>query len=1408
MKAPFVLLFSLPIFFASSVYSQKSIQKKFSGIEELEQRGKTKRAYKKSEQVLNSILSTGEREHDAAISAYLLRARLQIETGRHFEYEKNINEALKLAQKLYGDTGRVLCQTYLSAAETHYQYGQYRKAEGMLRSAQTSYSKSKAKYEGFFAEYLSTYAKVNAKLGYLTRADSAINAALPILQKRIATTISGFDSKGRPKQIKLSKAEIAMRKEAYALATSTRAYIAYDFGNANKADSLFAISDSWIIAQGLKKSRVYGQNLSLEAKMEEEKGQLRNANNLYAKSFSAVKNRQDASYFNAFDNAIYGKMIKDEFRSVPRKDLTVLERKTKLYDNKANVFNVNKEILDEWFTAKKYKFNQVEYRLDKLMVGTRFLPKYHPSRIWAHSIYFILDSRSKMLTSIEDTLWSTQDQMKELYGENTPAYHRKKLDLAEFYFKKTNYWKKAEDIYEESFEKVVKPEMSPSHEKYVWLYNDMGSLYALSESLDKASENLTIAEKQAKINFGPESPKYAIALSNLASVYLSQGKYKSAKEMFERAESILNKGDIDEYTPTYALAYQSIAEGYSTFGIFDKAQRCLGEAEAIMEQNEKKGYDPAENSSPDDLAAFYILTGKYRLAEKILKQSIFEKEKARGKQARELIKPLNLIGKLYYTTGDYGQSEIYINRAAKISSAVLGDSSLKFAESLKIQHKLNVAYGDYEKADLTCKKQIQITERILGRNNVNMADALADWAIIRYNLGGSVDQSRKMLLESNTIIKSQLGADNPFYINGLKNLAFFQMETNRLSSADSLISIAEKYWESKLGKENIYTPEFDVMRGDLLRRQSKNDLAIKKYDDALDLYKKMFSDKHPEYIKTLSKMAKAYYAKGDYKNALSAINTTTQGYYEFIAKYFPVLSFGEKSKFWDLIKGDFEFFNSLALRMKDQNPDLIGQMYDYELATKALLLSNSIKVRQRILSSGNPKLVEQFNTWNDKKELFTKTLSYSSDQLRKENIDQKKLEEEITQLEKNLSASSEEFAKSFENKSIRWKDVKKALKEKEAAVEILRFRYYTTSFTDSIIYAALIVTGETNSNPELVVLGNGKELEKKYIKYYRNTIKYMNEDEVSYDVFWKPIDVKLKNYSLVYLSCEGVYNQINVETLKDDAEKYLIDKYTIVLLSNTKDLAMSKLYEKKNVKKQGANTIALIGNPQFYTSSNTSYQHSIPQLQGAETEAKEISDLYGSNKWKNNLLIRIQADEEKVKVLESPKILHVATHGYFQPDFSSTSNDENSVLKKNEINPLFRSGILLAGAGDLLDNNFTVANVNGQNGILTAYEAMNMNLDGTELVTLSACETGLGDIQIGEGVAGLQRSFLVAGADNVVMSLFKVNDEITEKLMLTFYDKWIKLGDKRKAFVEAKKEIKAQFPASIYWGSFIMIGVN
>ena len=183
------------------------------------------------------------------------------------------------------------------------------------------------------------------------------------------------------------------------------------------------------------------------------------------------------------------------------------------------------------------------------------------------------------------------------------------------------------------------------------------------------------------------------------------------------------------------------------------------------------------------------------------------------------------------------------------------------------------------------------------------------------------------------------------------------------------------------------------------------------------------------------------------------------------------------------------------------------------------------------------------------------------------------------------------------------------------------------------------------------------------------------------------------------------------------------------------------------------------------------------------------------------------ATEENVKEINSPKIFHIATHGFYKPTVQITLQDELKGMKPRlHQNPLMRTGLLLKGAGDLMDK--TEYNYNMENGILTAYEAMSLNLDKTDLVVLSACETGLGDLEAGEGVYGLQRAFLVAGAKVLIMSMFKVDDDATQKLMLNFYQKWLNSGNMRQSFIDAKKELRVDYPEPIYWGAFMMIGLD
>jgi CHAT domain-containing protein len=399
-----------------------------------------------------------------------------------------------------------------------------------------------------------------------------------------------------------------------------------------------------------------------------------------------------------------------------------------------------------------------------------------------------------------------------------------------------------------------------------------------------------------------------------------------------------------------------------------------------------------------------------------------------------------------------------------------------------------------------------------------------------------------------------------------------------------------------------------------------------------------------------------------------------------------------------------------------------------------------------------------------------------------------------------------------------WLDVQKALRADEAAVEMVRFRLFQQGvLSDSVLYAALLVKPTTKKTPELLVLSNGKRMEKQYLAYYRNVTKNQREDDYSYSVFWKPIEERLENFTQIYLSPDGVYNQVNVEAFLVEGNTYVIDKYNVMLVSNTKDVALAAQRTEKIAKGQMTAPVIedkalLVGNPAFYEAMATGkldkkqLQESmrggayIDELPGTAIEINEIERLLKQAGWQIQKLEEVNASEEKLKTIQNPRVFHIATHGFFL----SNSEKQNATTNNIAQNPLLRSGLLLEGAGDVLAK--SSMNFNLEPGVLTAAEAMNLQLDNTELVILSACETGLGDIQFGEGVFGLQRSFLVAGASLLVMSLFKVSDEVTQKLMVQFYQRWLQSGDKRQAFREAKLAIKTEFPQPRFWGAFNMIG--
>ena len=280
------------------------------------------------------------------------------------------------------------------------------------------------------------------------------------------------------------------------------------------------------------------------------------------------------------------------------------------------------------------------------------------------------------------------------------------------------------------------------------------------------------------------------------------------------------------------------------------------------------------------------------------------------------------------------------------------------------------------------------------------------------------------------------------------------------------------------------------------------------------------------------------------------------------------------------------------------------------------------------------------------------------------------------------------------------------------------------------------------------------------------------------------------------------------------------DKYTLNSLSST------QLITEKNSTNLLAKdlNISIFGGATFTTdnSQNEIWKY----LAGTKAEANSINKIFSDNKLATNEFEGLLASEENLKSLDgknSPKILHIATHGFFYPDPKeitaqatkktesgdidfrggtsvdiSTANKLSSIITNT--NPLMRSGLALTGA----NNNITAAETEQEDGILTAYEVSNMNLQNTQLVVMSACETGLGDIKGSEGVYGLQRAFKMAGAKFLIMSLWQVPDKETSEFMTSFYTRLLKLKDIRKSFNETQTEMRKKYEP-YYWGAFVLV---
>lgn len=914
-------------------------------------------------------------------------------------------------------------------------------------------------------------------------------------------------------------------------------------------------------------------------------------------------------------------------------------------------------------------------------------------------------------------------------------------------------------------------------------------------------------------------------LKNKANEAKDKAREKAREKLTESIEK--QKKDYDESNFNYAICFldnsgqfEADEKGTALSGVLLSSAKFANNEEKSLED---RAYTNLKNGE------LLMAGNKYNLAESSFKLAklLYEED---GKQGSlNYAQTLSNLGLLYQSRGRYNKALKFTEEAMALRQKL--DNKGMLLVSVNNDAVLKKETGAYTEAEAGIKKGIGMATEMndrLARSLLynNLAMTYLDMNNLRdaeTNMIAAITDGSSVLKEnSSNYIKLQINLANIYrfekkytnaedlYLLAIKNkekkvgthadlahlkkgLAQLYMDMGKTSEVEKLLKSAYDIDKRKLGEKNPATVAIQQELANYYRFTNATPKALELMTKVVTAKKEIYGEAHPSYIAALEDLALVQWQANKLPEARNNYKLVIDNTLAYIQNFFNSLNENEKTLYWEKTNTRLQRFYAFANSHAKTDIDLAEQFYTTVINTKGFLLNGSSKIRNSIASSGNEELKNTYNQWLETKENLNSAYQLSREELAEERINVDSLEKRVNELERDLSQKSSAFRQSLETAPVSYQTLQKQLLPNEAAVEIIELNDYQNGFTGAGSYLGLVLT---SGGIRLVPLGEASTIENAIHEFRNKTINLQPENE-AYALTWKPLDEVLKRVSKLYLSLDGAFHQLSLYALKDEAGIYLVDKYNIQLLGNTRDLTEVKQNESKATK---PTTAFLIGNPLYGKSG------AIEQLPGTEAEVKNIAKLLATAKVKTTALYGSNATEGKVKTIASPSIVHIATHGYFLADLSQmeTSRVLGVDIAAARQNPLLRSGLLLANCDNVFDENYRPV-LNSENGILTAYEALSLNLDKTDLVVLSACETGLGSVKQGEGVYGLQRAFLIAGAKSIIMSLWSVSDEATMKLMTLFYTNYAKTGNKSQAFTEAIKQLKLKYKQPFYWSAFVML---
>ena len=869
-------------------------------------------------------------------------------------------------------------------------------------------------------------------------------------------------------------------------------------------------------------------------------------------------------------------------------------------------------------------------------------------------------------------------------------------------------------------------------------------------------DNVIPLGKQAleirKKYLGEWHPLYAINLNNLATFYWVLGKFENVEELYLQALKIQRRA-VGEEHPDYALCLNNLSNLYSKLGNYDQAAICQEKCVAIYKK--VLGVEHRDYAvSIDVLGKLYRTLGKYEQAESLVEEALEIRKKALGVEHESYTKSLVSLGQIRQALGKYRQAEDLYSEALESYKKSLGTEHPDYIYCLQ---NLASIYEATDRNDLAAdmyKKTIAIHAKMFGTTHSNYSNSLDKLANLYYDIK-KYEQAKTLWMEIFTIRKNAFGEEHPDCMETLNNLAkLHQTTANYALSADYYLAA--------------------------MKANCKNCDSTKISDLSKIASNEFYSNKH--ILETLMGWNRLFEVRnqlsGDKKlldSAYFAVQAAIQ-INERIRKEFS----GEKDKLRSLSQLSNLLSLSIATGLKIDDESKTNELFSFAELNKSILLADAAKAQRARAMGDLPDslALEEIN------------LQEQYDKLKKQETDARTAEDKnkIAASKNELTLKIEQFRKEIKNKFPKYHALKyenitaKAVDIQALLDEKSLFLEYFVS--DSLVYLFAL----TQKEIKLITLPHDKKEINKQIKALRLALtdyELINKDEKkaytnyitsaswAYKNLLKPALINPSINSLIIIT-DGELGHIPFETfltteVKDHKKyselPYVLNDYKVSY--NYSATLWKENRETTATNKQGTKSAQMLAAAASYKTideksevrANRSPQlinlrDALQDLPAAKEEVAALSKLFAGTFLQENA-----TNESFFKANAGDyNIIHLAMHGLL-----------------NERAPIL-SSLAFTENGDSLEDNF-----------LEAWEIAHLKLNA-ELVVLSACETGYGKFQQGEGVMSLARSFMYAGVPSLVVSLWQVNDGSTSAIMQAFYKNLAKGMDKAEALRQAKLE--------------------